>query len=242
MPIPAIDMNRLPHHVAIIMDGNGRWAERHGLTHAEGHEAGAKSVRATTQACRKLGIQVLTLYAFSTENWLRPKAEVDALFALLSKYIRLELSNLHAQDIRITFMGRLAALSDRVRADLDYSMKHTCNNKAMIVNVALNYGGRAEIVDATRAIAAEVQSGKRMLDAVDEAAVASHLYMPDLPDPDLLIRTSGEMRLSNFMLWQLSYAEIVPLRVLWPDFRTRHLHQAIAQFQTRSRRFGGRTG
>ena len=223
------------------MDGNGRWAERHGVSHAEGHEAGAKSVRLAIKACRKIGIQVLTLYAFSTENWQRPKAEVEALFALLSKYVRLELDTLHRQDIRMVFMGRIAALSAHVRADLDYSMNRTRDNRSMIVNVALNYGGRAEIADAAKALAKEARAGELDPDLIDEAAVSRHLYMPELPDPDLLIRTSGEMRLSNFMLWQLSYAEIVPMRVLWPDFRAGHLKRAIAEFQARNRRFGKRT-
>ena len=235
-----VDMNQLPRHIAVIMDGNGRWAKRHGITRIAGHEAGARSVRAITESCRELGIEALSLYAFSTENWRRSKREVDALFRLLGKYIRLELESLHEQDIRIVFMGRLDGLSSRVRKDIDNSMAHTARNKSMTLNVAINYGARAEIADAAKAIAANVRDGKLAPDDVDEACFARHLYIPDLPDPDLLIRTSGEMRLSNFMLWQLSYAEIVVTKTLWPDFRKRHLLKAIAEFQSRNRRFGGR--
>jgi len=239
-PTPKIDKKCLPRHIAIIMDGNGRWAERHGVSHEEGHEAGAKSVRAVIEGGRELGIEALTLYAFSTENWRRPKAEVDALFQLLSKYVRLELENIHKEDIRVTIMGRLDELAPKTLEDLNYCMERTKNNKSMTVNVGVNYGARAEIIDATKAIASEVKSGKLSLDDIDEACFASHLYVPDLPELDLLIRTSGELRISNFMLWQLSYAEIMPMRVLWPDFRKRHLRQAIAAYQARHRRFGGR--
>jgi len=227
-------------HVAIIMDGNGRWAERHGVSHEEGHEAGAKSVRAVVEEARELGIEALTLYAFSTENWQRPKGEIDALFRLLSKYVRLELENIHKEGVRITIMGRFDALSPQTVADLKHSMDLTKDNKSMTLNVAVNYGARAEIVDAAKAIASKVKAGKLSIDQIDNACFAGHLYVPDLPELDLLIRTSGEMRVSNFMLWQLSYAEIVPMRVLWPDFRRRHLRQAIAIYQSRKRRFGGR--
>ena len=240
MPPNEIDMNRLPRHIAIIMDGNGRWAKRHGLSVAEGHGAGAKSVRAAIEAGRKLGIEALSLYAFSTENWLRPKAEVDALFRLLSQHVRSELDELHEQDIRIQIMGRRDELSEQTLADLDHCMDLTRNNKSMVVNVAVNYGSRREIADAARAIAQQAAAGTLDPDDVDEACVARHLYVPDLPEMDFMIRTSGEMRISNFMLWQFSYAEFVAMRVLWPDFRRRHLRQAIATFQSRQRRFGGR--
>jgi undecaprenyl diphosphate synthase len=230
----------LPKHVAIIMDGNGRWAKRHGVTRAEGHEAGAKSVRATVEGCREMGIEIVTLYAFSTENWRRSRIEVSALFRLLSKYVKLEIENIHKEDIRVTIMGRMDGLPKGVVKDLDYSMERTANNKSMILNVAINYGARREIVDAARAIAAEVKAGQLALDDVDEACFAQHLYCPTLPDPDLLIRTSGEMRISNFMLWQLSYTEIVTMKTLWPDFRKNHLRKAIAEYQERQRRFGGR--
>lgn len=236
----ALDMAHLPRHIAVIMDGNGRWAERHGLSVEAGHEAGVRSARATIEGCRELGIEALTLYAFSTENWLRPQAEVNALFALLSKYVRLELENIHRENIRVVIMGRREGLSAQTVADLDHCMERTKNNTAMLLNVAINYGARQEIADAARRIAAEVQAGTLAADEVDEACFGQHLYVPQLPQLDLLIRTSGEMRVSNFMLWQLSYAEIVPMRVLWPDFRKRHLRQAIAIYQSRHRRFGGR--
>lgn len=236
----SIDSARLPRHIAIIMDGNGRWAKKHGLSHAAGHEAGARSVRAVIEACRELGVAALTLYAFSTENWRRSKREVETLFRLLSKYIRIELESIHKEDIRITFMGRREGLSKRVIADLDRCTALTQNNRSMVVNVAINYGGRAEIVDAAKGVAAAVRDGRLDVDDIDEDAFERYLYEPDLPELDLLIRTSGEMRLSNFMLWQVSYAEIVVLSTLWPDFRKRHLVKAIAVYQSRQRRFGGR--
>ncbi len=241
MASPTLDMDRLPRHIAIIMDGNGRWAERHGLSREEGHEAGAKSVRAVIEACRELqGIQALSLYAFSTENWRRSKTEVDALFRLLGKYIRLELDNIHREGIRVTFMGRLGELAPQVQEDLRHSAALTAGNTAMTLNVAINYGARAEIADAARAIAIDAAAGRLTPDAVDETLFARYLYVPDLPELDLLVRTSGEMRLSNFMLWQVSYAEIVTSKTLWPDFRRRHLLKAIAEYQARHRRFGGR--
>jgi len=236
-----LDLTRLPRHIAIIMDGNGRWAGKHRLTRAEGHEAGAKSVRASIEACRELqGVEVLSLYAFSTENWRRSEAEVSALFGLLSKYIHLELENIHKEGIRVRIMGRREGLSERVLSDLEYCEARTRDNRLMTLNVAINYGGRAEIADAARRLAREAAVGALRPEDVDEEAVARRLYVPELPDVDLLIRTSGEMRLSNFMLWQVSYAEIVTLGVLWPDFRKRHLHEAIARYQKRQRRFGGR--
>ncbi|MBI4556700.1 MAG: di-trans,poly-cis-decaprenylcistransferase [Candidatus Hydrogenedentes bacterium] len=240
-PVPAVDRKHLPRHIAIIMDGNGRWARQHGVSRAAGHEAGAKSVRAVVEACRELGrVEALTLYAFSTENWRRSKLEVDALFRLLSKYINLELENIHKEDIRVTFMGRRDGLSARVIRDLDRCVERTRTNRSMVLNVAINYGARAEIADAAKAIAAEVKEGSLGLAQIDEHCFERHLYQPDLPELDLLIRTSGEVRLSNFMLWQVSYAEIVSLPVFWPDFRKPHLYEAIAEYQRRNRRFGGR--
>lgn len=240
-PLPQIDSARLPRHIAVIMDGNGRWAQRRGVSRAKGHEAGAKSVRAVVEACRELQrIEVLSLYAFSTENWRRSKVEVGALFRLLSKYIQLELQTIHRENIRVSVMGRREGLPQRAIEDLDYAMELTKNNSAMVLNVAINYGSRAEIADAAKRIAAEAAAGRLDPNTVDEACVARHLYVPGLPDPDLLIRTSGEMRLSNFMLWQLSYTEVVVMQTLWPDFRKRHLYEAIREFQSRQRRFGGR--
>ena len=235
-----VDVARMPRHIAIIMDGNGRWAERHGLTHEQGHEAGAKSVRAAIEGCRELGVKALSLYAFSTENWKRSEKEVNALFGLLSKYVRIEIENIRKEGIRVTIMGRMEGMPPEVRADLQYCMDYTRANTDMIVNVAINYGGRGEIADAAKALAREAAAGTLDPATIDEAAVAGHLYVPDLPELDLLVRTSGELRLSNFMLWQVSYAEIVVMKTLWPDFRKRHLVQAIQQYQGRNRRFGGR--
>jgi undecaprenyl diphosphate synthase len=223
------------------MDGNGRWAEREGVSRASGHEAGAKSVRAIIEACRELEhIEALSLYAFSTENWRRSKLEVNALFRLLSKYIKIELEALHKENIRISIMGRIEGLPARAQADLQHCIERTKNNTAMVVNVALNYGGRAEIADAAKRIAKDAIAGKLKPEAIDEKTFSNYLYVPQLPDPDMLIRTSGELRLSNFMLWQLSYAEIVVIPTLWPDFRKQHLHSAICEYQARQRRFGGR--
>jgi undecaprenyl diphosphate synthase len=236
-----LDPKRLPGHVAIVMDGNGRWAAKQGLSRLKGHDAGAKSVRAAIEACRELGgIRTLTLYAFSTENWRRSKAEVSGLFRLLAKYIRTEMDNLHAEDIRVRFIGRRAGLPENVTALMDDSEKRTNANRAMQVNFAINYGARAEIADAVRSIAEDLRSSKIRPDAIDEAMIAARLYDPVSADLDLLIRTGGHHRLSNFMLWQASYAEIVVTPTLWPDFRKRHLHQAFLDFQERDRNFGGR--
>ena len=237
-----LDPNRLPRHVAVIMDGNGRWAKKHGVTRLRGHEAGAKAVRAIVEACGELErIETLTLYAFSTENWRRSQAEITGLFRLLSKYVRLELDNLHAEDIRVQFIGRTKGLPKKVLADLEESRELTKNNKSMQVNFAVNYGARAEIVDACRSIADDVKTGRLQSKKIDERQIAKRLYDPASADLDLLIRTAGETRLSNFMLWQASYAEIVVTRTLWPDFRNRHLLRAIKEFQSRTRRYGGRS-
>lgn len=238
-----LDPKRLPRHVAVIMDGNGRWAKKHGVTRLRGHEAGAKAVRTIIEACRELGkIETLTLYAFSTENWRRSKTEVSGLFRLLSKYIHLELDNLHAEDIRVQFIGRTDRLGKKVLAELEESRELTKNNRSMQVNFAINYGARAEIVDACRSIAEDVEAGRLLSRNIDEDQIAQRLYDPVSKNLDLLIRTAGESRLSNFMLWQASYAEIVVTRTLWPDFRKRHLRQALFEFQSRKRKFGGRSG
>lgn len=241
MGIAELDKKQLPRHVGIIMDGNGRWARKQGVSRVRGHDAGAKSVRKVVEACRELGVvKTLTLYAFSTENWRRSKTEVNALFRLLSKHINLEIENLHREGIRVVFMGRRAGLSAKVLRDMAQSEDRTARNTGMLLNVAINYGGRAEIADACKAIAAEVAAGELGEGDIDEACIARHLYRPEIPDLDLLIRTSGEARLSNFMLWQLSYSEIVITRTLWPDFRKRHLVSAFREYQSRKRRFGGR--
>jgi undecaprenyl diphosphate synthase len=236
-----LDPDRLPRHIAIIMDGNSRWARLHGVSRAAGHEAGALAVRRIVEAARALErVEVLSLYTFSTENWRRSKTEVNALFALLSKYIRLELENIHKENIRFNVIGRREGLSKKTLRELNWCMDHTRNNTAMVLNLAINYGGRAELADAARAIAEEVQRGELSPAEVDEDCVARHLYAPELPDPDLLIRTAGELRLSNFMMWQLSYAEIVSMDTLWPDFDKDALARSILEYQSRQRRFGGR--
>ncbi len=233
-------MDRLPRHIAVIMDGNGRWAKERGLSHVQGHEAGANSVRAVIETCRKLGVTTLSLYAFSTENWRRSKLEVNALFRLLSKYIRREIDEMDANNIRICFMGRREGMPKKALADMDSCLERTKNNTALTVNIAINYGGRCEIVDATRNIARDVQAGILSLDDITEERFAQYLYQPDFDEVDLLIRTSGELRVSNFMLWQVSYAEILVPETLWPDYDAQCLCDAIVAYQQRNRRFGGR--
>ena len=230
-----VDFERLPVHVAIIMDGNGRWAAQRHLPRVEGHRAGIESVRDVLETSARLGIKVLTLYAFSVENWKRPRAEVQTLMLLLKRYIRLELDNLHRNNIRFQVVGRPGALAPDVQKELDVAAAQTAGNSGLLFNIALNYGGRTEIVDAARrAIAAGVQP-----DELDERRFAEFLYTAGQPDPDLLIRTSGEMRVSNFLLWQIAYSEIWVTETLWPDFRRRDLLEAIVAYQKRDRRYGG---
>jgi undecaprenyl diphosphate synthase len=233
-----IDPGRLPAHVAIIMDGNGRWAARRHLPRVEGHRAGIAAVRAAVETSARLGLPVLTLYAFSVENWKRPAGEVGTLMALLKRYLRLELKTLLANDIRFRVVGRWDELPADVRAELARAEAETARNGGMQFNIALNYGGRAEIVDAARRA---IEAGTPAA-ALDEATFASFLYTAGQPDPDLLIRTSGEMRVSNFLLWQIAYAEIWVTDTLWPDFRCEHLLRAILDYQKRDRRYGGIAG
>jgi undecaprenyl diphosphate synthase len=236
----AIDPNRLPAHVAVIMDGNGRWAKRRNLPRVAGHKAGVEPVRVTVETCARLGIRALTLYAFSVENWKRPRAEVDTLWRLLRIYLRRELPNLRRNDIRLAAIGRVQALPAQAREELEAAVQATSSNHGLQVNLAINYGGRNEVVDAVNAILDEARR-KGRLDSltVDDAAIASHLYTAGLPDPDLLIRTSGEMRISNFLLWQIAYAELYVTGTLWPDFTRTELLRAILDYQKRDRRFGG---
>jgi undecaprenyl diphosphate synthase len=230
-----IDADRLPAHVAIIMDGNGRWAAQRHLPRVEGHRAGIASVRETVETSARLGIPVLTLYAFSIENWKRPRAEVAALMALLRRYLRSELHMLLEHGIRFKVIGRKDALAPEIQRELSEAEARTAAHTGMQFNIALNYGGRAEIVDAVRrALAAGIPP-----EEIDEARFAGLLYTAGQPDPDLLIRTSGELRVSNFLLWQIAYAEIWVTDTLWPDFRARHLLDAIVDFQKRERRYGG---
>ncbi|MGE0443680.1 MAG: isoprenyl transferase [Vicinamibacterales bacterium] len=232
-----VNFDRLPAHVAVIMDGNGRWAAQRHLPRVEGHRAGIESVRDTVETAARLGIDVLTLYAFSIENWKRPVAEVGTLMVLLKRYLRSELNTLLRNDIRFQVIGRTEALAPDVQQELEAAMERTAGNGGMLFNIALNYGGRAEIVDAARRAIVEGVAP----DALDEQRFASLLYTAGQPDPDLLIRTSGEMRVSNFLLWQIAYAEIYVTETLWPDFRRRHLLEAVLAYQKRERRYGGIT-
>jgi undecaprenyl diphosphate synthase len=236
----AIDPERLPAHVAIIMDGNGRWARKRSLPRAAGHKAGVDAVRSTVETSARMGIRTLTLYAFSAENWKRPRAEVDMLWRLLRIYLRRELPELQQNGIRFTCMGRLDGLSEHVREELDAATEATAKNTGMRLNLALNYSGRAELVDAVNAIVEEARLDGRLHGLhIDERTIASRLYTAGMPDPDLLIRTSGEMRVSNFLLWQIAYAELYVTDTLWPDFRRPDLLHAILDYQKRDRRFGG---
>jgi undecaprenyl diphosphate synthase len=233
-----LDFSRLPRHVAIIMDGNGRWAANRHMPRVEGHRAGIDAVRATVETSARLGISVLTLYAFSVENWKRPGTEISALMGLLKHYLRLELKTLLKNNIRFRVIGQPERLDEDIREELQRAEDRTSTNGGMLFNIALSYGGRAEIVDAARRA---IRDGVDP-DALDEAAFADRLYTAGQPDPDLLIRTSGEMRVSNFLLWQIAYAEIYVTDALWPDFRARHLLEAIAEYQKRDRRYGAITG
>jgi undecaprenyl diphosphate synthase len=231
----AVKFDRLPRHVAVIMDGNGRWAAQRHLPRVEGHRAGIESVRDVVESSARIGIQVLTLYAFSVENWKRPASEISTLMSLLKRYLRLELNTLLKNDIRFRVIGRADELAPDIRRELSAAEEKTAANGGMQFNIALNYGGRAEIVEAARRL---IASGARA-DELDEPRFAEFLYTAGQPDPDLLIRTSGEMRVSNFLLWQIAYAEIWVTETLWPDFRKRHLLEAILAYQKRDRRYGG---
>jgi undecaprenyl diphosphate synthase len=232
-----VDFERLPAHIAVIMDGNGRWAAQRHLPRVEGHRAGIESVRETVEGSARLGIKVLTLYAFSVENWKRPPSEVGTLMMLLKRYLRSELNTLLRNDIRFRVIGRIDELAPDIQAELNEAIARTSGNRGMLFNIALNYGGRAEIVDAARRA---IEAGVRAED-LDETRFASFLYTAGQPDPDLMIRTSGEMRVSNYLLWQIAYAEIYVTDTLWPDFRRRHLIDAVLAYQKRERRYGGIT-
>lgn len=230
-----------PHHVshiAIIMDGNGRWAKERGLPRAEGHRAGAESIREVTEACIELGVKYLTLYAFSSENWNRPQNEVDALMKLLDRFLDDKASELDRQNIRLVAIGDLDRLPAATRKRLDRIQAQTQNHQTMTLVLALSYGAREEITAAVRSIARAAVAGEITPDQIDGKLIARHLYTKDIPDPDLLIRTSGEMRLSNFLLWQISYSEIVIVKKMWPDFRQGDLFAAVDEYKSRHRRFG----
>jgi undecaprenyl diphosphate synthase len=237
--LDGLDLSRLPRHVAVIMDGNGRWARQRRLPRAEGHRAGIASVRSTVETAARLELEALTLYAFSVENWKRPRLEVATLMALLKEYLRRELKTLLDNDIQFRVVGRMDGLDPSVVRELKHALAATAHGKGMVFNIALNYSGRAELADAMRALACQVRDGRLAPEDIDEAVVESHLYTAGLPDPDLLIRTSGELRVSNFLLWQIAYSEIHVTPVLWPDFRCLHFLEAVADFQRRERRYGG---
>ena len=233
-----LDLTRLPRHIAVIMDGNGRWAQKRHLPRIAGHRSGTQSARTTIETCARLKIEALTLYAFSVENWRRPKTEIDFLMALLRDYLRKEMPLIQKNEIRMRFLGRMDELPAGVQNDVRDAMERTAGNKGMVLCVALNYGGRAEIVDAMNAILSE-RNGRGASNKVTEEQLSRHLYTEGLPDPDLLIRTSGEMRVSNFLLWQIAYAEIFVTETLWPDFNRARLLEALMEFQKRERRYGG---
>jgi len=228
----------LPRHIAIIMDGNGRWAQRRGLPRIAGHRAGAEATWEIVMACRQWGIEVLSLYTFSIENWKRPKSETWALMLLFEEFIQREIDELVSNDIQLRGIGRMEGLPASTQRKLREAVQRTCKNRAMVLNLALNYGGRSEIVDAVRSVLAAVKGGKLREEDLDEESFARFLYTANLPDPDLLVRTGGEMRVSNFLLYQLAYAEFWATSTFWPDFTPQDLRQAISDYQQRERRFG----
>ena len=235
---PDLKRERLPRHVAVIMDGNGRWAKRQGLPRIMGHKAGVDALKDLLRCCKDWGIQALTAYAFSTENWGRPLEEVDFLMTLFQRVLRQELREMVQENVQIQFVGNLNALPPSLQAEISRSMADTQHNRGIQFTVATNYGGRQEILEACRAIAHQVQQGLLQPDEIDEALFERHLYTAGICDPDLLIRTSGEMRISNFLLWQMAYAEIYITETLWPDFDRTEFHRALCSYQQRDRRFG----
>ncbi|MGI6587772.1 MAG: isoprenyl transferase [Peptococcia bacterium] len=229
----------LPRHLAIIMDGNGRWAKTKGLPRTVGHRAGAETLRAIVETCAQLGLDYLTVYAFSTENWKRPSEEVDALMELLVEYIDQELNELKQNGIKIKTIGNISQLPSLAKTRVEKAEKETEHNQKLVLQIALNYGGRKEILDAVNRITSEIAAGRLSVGTIDESLFEQHLYTAGIPDPDLLIRTAGELRLSNFLLWQSAYTEFWFTDVFWPDFTAQHLYQAIYDYQYRQRRFGG---
>ncbi len=233
-----IKTTKLPNHIAIIMDGNGRWAKQKGMVRVFGHENGTKSVRETVEACAELGIKNLTLYAFSTENWKRPKLEVQTLMKLLVKSLKKEIKTLQDNGIKLSAIGNLKDLPEKAFAELQYVKEKTKNNTHMTLTLALSYGSREELVNVVKELSLKVKNNIISAQSIDESIINKHLYTQDLPDVDLLIRTSGEQRISNFLLWQIAYAELYFTDVLWPDFKKENLHKAILDYQNRERRFG----
>ena len=236
------NLAKLPHHVAVIMDGNGRWAKQKGLPRIEGHRQGAKTLKEMLRYCKDLGIKTLTVYAFSTENWGRPTGEVNFLMALFERLLQKELKEMEAEKVCINFIGDLSPLPTSLQQEMRHSMERTKNNQGVFFNVAINYGSRHEMVKACQAIALKVQQGELSSDSINEETISQHLYTSASADPDLLIRTSGEMRLSNFLLWQLAYTEIYVTDTLWPDFNQQQFDRALQSYQERDRRFGKKIG
>jgi undecaprenyl diphosphate synthase len=232
-------LKKIPQHIAIIMDGNGRWAKRRGLPKIMGHRAGVKSAQEAIEAAKDMGVKFITLYTFSTENWKRPKEEVSALFKLLQEYIEREGDKLRENNVRFSVIGRIDELPETVAEGLTKLVRDTAGNTGIVVNLAINYGSRAEILDAVRAVALDAKSGKMDPSDIDEKTFSGYLYTHDIPDPDLLIRTSGEFRVSNFLLWQISYSELYVTKKLWPDFRKDDLRKAVKEYRDRDRRYGG---
>lgn len=237
-----VDPERLPVHVAVIMDGNGRWARKRNLPRVAGHKAGIEPVRTVVETCARLGVEYLTLYAFSVENWKRPRTEVETLWRLLRYYLKVEIPRLARNNIRLNVIGRIESLPVAAQVDLENAIQETAGNTGLTVNLAINYGGRAELVDAmNRAVARARQQGRLGEVQFDEDIISANLYTGGQPDPDLLIRTSGEMRISNFLLWQIAYAELYVTETFWPDFKRADLLRAVIEYQKRDRRFGGLT-
>jgi undecaprenyl diphosphate synthase len=238
-PTLEIPPDRRPRHIAIIMDGNGRWAERQNLPRVAGHQCGVESVRRTTEECARLKIEQLTLYCLSSENWKRPQTEINFLMHLLEQYMIEERATIMENNVRVRMLGRRSDIPDQVLRELDKTVELSSTNSGMWLNLAINYGGRAELVDAVRAIAARIQAGNLSPSDISESTLDENLYTAGAPDPDLLIRTAGEMRISNFLLWQISYSEIWVTDKCWPEFDESTLHDAVRAFATRNRRFGG---
>lgn len=228
----------LPAHIAVIMDGNGRWARKRGLPRLAGHRAGVRAVKRIVTACGELGVKYLTIYAFSVENWMRPRAEVRGLMRLLSESVVREIDELDAKGVKVVVSGRLEDIEPAAQRLLKDGMDRTAGNRGLVLNLALSYGGRAELVDAFKSMAAEVVAGRLRPEQIDEAAVSRRLYHPEIPDPDLIIRTSGEHRLSNFLIWESAYSEMYFTKVLWPDFDRKELLKALEDYRGRERRFG----
>ncbi len=234
-----LDMNNIPQHIAIIMDGNGRWAKAQGKVRTFGHQAGAETLKTIVRAADKLGVKVISAYAFSTENWKRPVTEVSFIMELLSRYLTNEIDEFNENNVQVRFIGSREGLPEIVKQKMDHAIEATNDNTGIILNLAINYGGQAEILHAVRSIAAEAAAGKLAVEDIDNKVVEDHLYTQGLPAPDLLIRPGGDLRISNFLLWQIAYAEIWTTKTFWPDFTPDHLVEAILAFQGRERRFGG---